>query len=219
MSRQISFSCPSLLVLLGLPSHGAAGGNPIIGQLTDPANAGVEEFVDILSARIEQDGGLLTFVIETRGPIPTSNPPSNEHITYLWLVDADNDPSTGQPHEQVGTEFNVRGVISESYGGGFVDVTGALPGGGIGTVEIQGNLVKVTVGLAQVANPSQFHWACDAFHAVDNIAVSANHETQVADAAPLLYAPPARVTKSIASVVRRTSTFPPPSDRYRIAPR
>ena len=85
-------------------------------------------------------------------------------------------------------------MISEIYGGGFVDVTGGLPGGGSGAVQIQGNSVKITIGLAQVANPATFHWACDAFHAVDNISVSANHETQVAPATPLSYVPPARVT-------------------------
>lgn len=194
MSRRFSFSCSTLFVFLCLSAGGAADGGQIIGQLTDPADAGVEEFVDILSARIEQDGGLLTFVIETRGPIPTSNPPPNEQITYLWLVDADSNQLTGQPHEHLGTEFNVRAVISEIYGGGFVDVTGGLPGGGSGAVQIQGNSVKITIGLAQVANPAVFHWACDAFHAVDNIAVSANHETQVAPATPLPYVPPARVT-------------------------
>lgn len=194
MSRRFSFSCSTLFVFLCLSAGGAADGGQIIGQFTDPADAGVEESVDIVSARIEQDGGLLTFVIEARGPIPTSNPPPNEQITYLWLVDADNNPLTGQPHEHLGTEFNVRAVISEIYGGGFVDVTGGLPGGGSGAVQIQGNSVKITIGLAQVANPAVFHWACDAFHAVDNSAVSANHETQVAPATPLPYVPPARVT-------------------------
>ncbi|MFH1109226.1 MAG: hypothetical protein V1790_08540 [Planctomycetota bacterium] len=194
MSRRFTFSCSTLFGFLCLSAGGTANGGQIIGELTDPADSGVEESVDILSARIEQDGGLLAFVIETRGPIPTSNPPPNEQITYLWLVDADNNPLTGQPHEHLGTEFNVRAVISEAYGGGFVDVTGGLPGGGSGAVQIQGNSVKITIGLAQVANPAVFHWACDAFHAVDNIAVSANHETQVAPATPLPYVPPARVT-------------------------
>ena len=169
-------------------------GATVIGQLTDPAQPECEGFVDIVSARAEQDGGLLTFLIETREAIPTSVSGPDEHITFLWLVDADNNPLTGQLHEQLGSEFNVRAVINPSFGGGYVDVTGALPGGGQGAVTIQGHWIRITIGLGQIANPNSFHWACDAFHAVDNVAISANHETAVATATPLPYTPPARVT-------------------------
>jgi hypothetical protein len=84
--------------------------------LTDPENHEIYGFVDILSARVEQDGGLLTFVIETRGDIPTTLSQPDDSIIYLWFVDADNNPSTGQPHGDLGSEFNVRTVISERYG-------------------------------------------------------------------------------------------------------
>ena len=98
-------------------------------------------------------------------------------------------PDTGQPHEQLGTEFNVRVCISELFGGGFVDVTGELPGGGCGTVLIEDNRVQIAIGLSQIAYPSQFHWGCDAFHAIDDVAVSANHETDVAIAETLAVHP------------------------------
>ena len=42
-------------------------------------------------------------------------------------VDADRNGTTGQPHGTLGSEFNVRAVVSELYGGGWVDVTGSLP--------------------------------------------------------------------------------------------
>ncbi len=171
----------------------SARGGDVISQLTDPVQAECEGFVDIINAWIEQEGGLLTFVIETRESIPSSIPYVNEQITFLWLVDADNDPDTGQPHEQLGTEFNVRVCISELFGGGLVDVTGELPGGGCGTVLIEDNRVQIAIGLSQIAYPSQFHWGCDAFHAIDDVAVSANHETDVAIAETLPYTPPARV--------------------------
>ncbi len=177
----------------GLVTGSGAYATTVIGQLTDPVQPGCEGYVDIVSARIEQDGGLLTFVIETRTAIPTGVG-TDEHITFLWLVDADNDPLTGQPHEQLGSEFNVRAVISPAFGGGYVDVTGSLPGGGLGTVVIQGQRIQITIGLGQIANPQHFHWACDAFHAVNDVAVAANHETALATATPLPYTPPARVS-------------------------
>ncbi|MBU0639533.1 MAG: Ig-like domain-containing protein [Planctomycetes bacterium] len=186
--------CISLFVLLVTIPPAPAG--ELISELTDPLQPECEGCVDILYAWIEQDGGLLTFSIQTRESIPQSISDPNEHITFLWLVDADNDPNTGQPHEQVGTEFNVRVCINDVFGGGFVDVTGGLPGGGPGTVLITDNLVQITIGLGQIANPTQFHWACDAFHVIDNVAVSANHETDVAVANTLPYTPPAHVALS-----------------------
>ncbi|MCP4250088.1 MAG: hypothetical protein GY778_23855 [bacterium] len=168
-------------------------GGTIIGQLTDAVQPACEGFVDILSASIEQGGGQLTFAIDTRQDIPTSMGP-NEHLTFLWLVDADNDPLTGQPHQQLGSEFNVRAVVSPTFGGGYVDVTGALPGGGLGEVTILGNRIEITIFLGQIADPDDFHWSCDACHAVDNVAVSANYETAVTTATTLPYTAPARVT-------------------------
>ena len=184
--------CVVLISALICSSPGRAG--DVIGQLTDPPQPECEGCVDILSARIEQDGGLLTFFIETREPVPTSIPSANEHMTFLWLLDADDDPNTGQPHEQIGTEFNVRVCVDDQYGGGFVDVTGEFPGGGTGTAQIAGNQVQITIGIGQIASPAQFRWTCDAFHAVDNIAVSANHETDTAVATTLPYTPPANIT-------------------------
>ncbi|HQP43944.1 MAG TPA: hypothetical protein PLV66_09730, partial [Thermoanaerobaculales bacterium] len=114
-----------------------------IGSLTDPSNPGAQAFSDILAARVEQEGGLLRFVIEVRGNIPSSLPLPDDSITYLWLVDADRNAATGQPHGALGSEFNVRAVVSEVSGGGWVDVTGSLPGGGPGSVSVAGSQVTI----------------------------------------------------------------------------
>ena len=196
MLEKHTILCVTLLAIAPMLAAPLALASQIIGQLTDPEQPGESEFVDILSARIEQDGGLLTFVIETRGDIPTVLANPADSLTFLWLVDADNNPGTGQPHEALGSEFNVRAVISEMYGGGFVDVTGSLPGGGLGTVVVQANRVQITIGLSQIGNPGQFHWGCDACHAVDNVCISANHETAAAVATPLPYLPPAHVAST-----------------------
>jgi hypothetical protein len=184
------------LIVLGCLASSAStpASADVIGQLSDPAAPATEAAVDILSAWVEQDGGRLTFGIETRGNIPTSVPPE-ETLTFLWMVDADNDPATGQPHDGLGSEFNVRAVISPLYGGGFVDVTGSLPGGDGGLpVTIDGNRIELTIWLSRIAAPSHFHWRCDAARVVDGMVMSYNGETAFTEAAPSPYTPPARVT-------------------------
>jgi hypothetical protein len=116
----------------------------------------VPAYIDSLSASIVQNGGVLTFVAETRGAIPTSVSGSGEYVRFIWFVDGDQNSSTGQPHGSVGSEFNVRAVIDPSGINGYVDVTGALPGGGLGNVTIVGNRIEMTVGPPQIASPGTF---------------------------------------------------------------
>jgi hypothetical protein len=167
-------------------TDGAGESWTTIGSLTDPSNPGAQAFSDILSARVEQEGGLLRFVMEMRGDIPTSLPLPTDNITYLWLVDADRNGTTGQPHGSLGSEFNVRAVVSELNGGGWVDVTGSLPGGGPGTVEIAGNQITIEVGLGQIAAPAEFDWRCATFETINGVPGSGNgSETAIALAVTL----------------------------------
>ncbi len=145
----------------GAPCAGIGCDVGVIGQVADAENLATDDFVDILSSQITQTGTSVTFLIETRGNIPTTLPLPDDTITYIWLVDADLDPTTGQPNG-VGSEFNVRAVIGDTFGGGFVDVTGGLPGGGGGTVLVQNNQVSITVDLTQIGWPAQFNWNCGA---------------------------------------------------------
>ena len=181
-----------MCILIAFSSVAASAG--VIAELNDPATPGTEAVVDIVSAWVAQDGGRVTFGIETRGNIPT-DVPMNETLTFLWLIDADDDASTGQPHGDLGSEFNVRAVINPLYGGGFVDVTGSFPGGGGGLpVTITGNRIEITFWLSLIAAPSHFHWRCDAARVVDDLVTSYNGETEIAEASPAPYTPPARVT-------------------------
>ncbi|MFH0980155.1 MAG: CARDB domain-containing protein, partial [Planctomycetota bacterium] len=134
----------------------------LLGELTDPQNMSVPPYIDVVYARIEQHGKALIFTIQTRGNIPTTLPEPDDVLTFLWLVDADQNPDTGQPHGALGSEFNVRVVVGETYGGAFVDVTGGLPGGGIGAWAVSDNTVTMTIGLDQIASPQLFNWRCDA---------------------------------------------------------
>ena len=155
--------------------------HPIISELEDPENAQLEGFVDIVAAQVKQEGSVLTFSITTPGGIPKTLPQPDDRITYLWLIDADQDAQTGQPHGEIGTEFNVRAVIGETFGGGFVDVVGNLPGGGQGTVTVEGNTIAMAITLDQIGNPSQFNWRSDAFSQIGETG-SGNGETAVASA-------------------------------------
>ncbi len=135
----------------------------LIGHIDDPSAPAADPHVDILACEIVQQGGVLTFAIETRGAIPTSLPLPDDYITFLWLIDADRDFYTGQPHGFVGSEFNVRAVIGDTFGGSWVDITGDMPGGGTGNVVVNGNRIEMTIDPSQINAPSQFRWRCDAF--------------------------------------------------------
>ncbi len=141
----------------------------IIGQITDPCNMAIDDYLDVLSASVERDDANLTFVMEMRGNIPAASslPDYNDTITYIWFVDADNNPNTGQDAGGVGGEFNVRVVISQNpwFSGGYVDITGAMQGpgtGGTGTIQVAGNTARITINRSQIASVKRFHWRSDA---------------------------------------------------------
>jgi hypothetical protein len=141
----------------------------VIGQLTDPCNMAIDDYLDVLSASVERDDANLTFVMEMRGNIPNASslPDFNDSITYIWFVDADNNPNTGQDAGGVGGEFNVRVVVSQNpaFSGGYVDITGAMQGsgtGGTGTIEVAGNIARITINRSQIASVKRFHWRSDA---------------------------------------------------------
>jgi hypothetical protein len=130
----------------------------IIGQLHDPCNLNIPAAIDITSAWVEKSGTTLTFVIATRGLIPAGVPDPCS-LTYIWFVDADNNPQTGQDPGGVGSEFNVRAVI-RSEREAWVDVTGSMPGGGQGTVTVNGNQIRLTINLVQINSPDLLHFRC-----------------------------------------------------------
>jgi len=155
----------------------------VVGALTDGQPA--EAPLDIVAAEIVQYGGTLTFLIQTDGDIPAELA-GGDSLVYLWLVDTDSDATTGQPHSGLGSEFNVRAVFG-SGGGGFVDVTGAVEGGGTATVSTGAREVQVTVGLAQLGNPKSFRWSVDSFGTRAGVRVPGNGESAVAIASLLPY--------------------------------
>jgi hypothetical protein len=161
----------------------------VIGESADSDDLGISGNMDIRRAWIEQSGLQLRLSIETRLPIRTEYPSATDTGVFLWLIDADQDPATGQSHIGIGSEFNIRAVIGEQLGGGFVDVTGALPGGGSGSVSVNGDVVQIVISLNQVSSPEQVSWSASSFEVIDNLYIQGNSESEVA-VATVLPAPP-----------------------------
>jgi hypothetical protein len=195
MSSHRAVRLPSILFFAAaLLAPAGASPSTIIGSLSDSVHPAIDEGLDIISASVEQSTGQLTFLMTTRGPIPTALPDPDDVMTYLWFVDTDENSGTGQPHGALGSEFNVRAVIGETYGGGFVDVTGGEPGGGTGTVSVDGSTISITIWLSQIGGASDFDWCCSSFGQIGGDYVPGNIETVIVHSDALPYTPPARVT-------------------------
>lgn len=173
------------------PAWSAPAVTPL-SSLADPSQPAIEASLDILSAGIAQEGGRLTFTMQMRGPLPLTLPLPDDAQTCLWYLDTDSDPATGQPHGEVGSEFNVRAVIGQTYGGGWADVTGTVPGGGDGVVTIDGSTISLTLWLNQIGDPDTFTWRCATFRELGGIWEPGNDDTVVETAVTLPYTPPAR---------------------------
>jgi len=195
MFRRLVVPAARLLFVAGLfmwPAAAAAW--EMLSYQDDPVDLAIDESLDITAASVEQQGGRLLFTIALRGDLPSSLPGPDDTQTYLWILDADEDPSTGQDHGEVGSEFNVRAVIGETYGGGWVDVTGDMPGGGEGTVTVDGSVIFISVWMNQINDAASFNWRCATFKIIDGIYTHGNVDTQVSHAATLPYTPPAKIT-------------------------
>jgi len=79
-------------------------------------------------------------------------------------VDTDRNPRTGQAHDGVGSEYNLRAVIRNHifHGGGVIDPI-ERPGGGPTPMFVDGDRVIVRVPLAEIGNPKLFKWNCEVF--------------------------------------------------------
>ena len=157
----------------------------VIGELIDSVHVEINGGMDIIRAWIEQSGLMLRLSIETRLPIRTDYSSTQDTGVFLWLMDTDQNPETGQPHIGIGSEFNVRAVIGEQSIDGFVDPTGSLPGGGTAHVSVNGNVVEIIITLNQVADPGQFSWSASSFEIINDLYEQGNQETEVAIATVL----------------------------------
>jgi hypothetical protein len=78
-------------------------------------------------------------------------------LAFIWLVDTNQNPSTGQLHFFVGSEFNLRVA---NYGQGWIGLIDVISGPpvGWGSVFIDGATVSIAVTRSQLGSPTAFNW-------------------------------------------------------------
>lgn len=73
------------------------------GNLTGDTARG---YVDVLEARVSEEDDSLVLEVEVAEPFPTpADMRAGQWVDYIWLVDIDRDPSTGQ--FEFGNDYNV----------------------------------------------------------------------------------------------------------------
>ena len=151
-----------------------------IGDLTDPCSISIDDYLDLTEAWVEKSGTQLKFVMLMRGEVPhTTGSPGDENV-YLWFVDADNNPNTGQsPGNAAGSEFNIRAVVSYGEIHGFVDPTGDWPGlWDSAEASIIDDRVEVVVDMPQILSPDLFHFRCGSFQIIGESHYPGNDVTE-----------------------------------------
>jgi hypothetical protein len=138
------------------------GLSTVVSSLADkagdvPAKYG---YIDIVHAEIRQINlDTLQFEMRVKSPIPLD--PGNGVVTYLWFIDTDMNPRTGQKHVFVGSEYNVRVAFYDGHWQGWVDITpegGQNSGGGPCPVFIDNDTVSILVKRSQIGNATSVSW-------------------------------------------------------------
>lgn len=158
----IAVWCGVLLFCLAQTAAASASTEPG-SALTDragDAGANAPEFVDILSARARRvNARFLQFEITLAGAIRLDAALNNAH-RYMWLLDTDGNPLTGQKHAHTGSEYNLR-VFRDGDG----EWTGTLDGPEslrYVKVFLGGRHVRALVHLADLRWPKAIRWECSA---------------------------------------------------------
>jgi len=123
-----------------------------VRQALNPLRAGVTQI----------DSRVLQFWMELASP-PALDAVPDHWTTFIWFVDADCNPGTGQAHGPVGSEYNIRAVLRNHWyhGRGFIDIIAG--GGQTVPMFVDGSKVFVRVCLEQIGNPTPFKWNYGAF--------------------------------------------------------
>lgn len=146
----------------GSPAQPTAG-PPIISQLTDAPDTQTGS-LDVVGAAIAQVGPeSLQLSMRLREPVPL-NPGPGSGVTYIWRLDTDRNPQTGQPGSRVGSEYNVRVAFHQGEWGGHVDnLRPNAPGGGQCAVFVSGASVTLRLSLNQIGGAAAFNWDAASF--------------------------------------------------------
>jgi hypothetical protein len=138
----------------------------VISSLSDKAGdtPSQYQYIDVVNADVRQINlDTLQFEMKVKSPIPPD--PGNGVVVYLWIIDTDMNPDTGQRHVFVGSEYNVRVTFYDGHWQGWVDITpegGQKTGGGPCPVFIDNDTVSILVKRSQIGNASSFSWEVSA---------------------------------------------------------
>ncbi len=131
--------------------------------IVDPSGDASPPHLDVLSAEVIQVDDGLQFNMTLAGNVPQIVEPDHQ-LTYIWLVDTDQNTATGQAHRYVGSEYNVRLANYDGLWQGWVDVVnGDDPGGGAGVVFVHENTVSMRISRGQINSTMAFNWEIDSF--------------------------------------------------------
>jgi len=133
--------------------------NPTISSVSDKAGDVPSKYgyIDIVYAEVRQINlDTLQFEMRVKSPIPLD--PGNGVVVYMWIIDTDMDPGTGQRHVFVGSEYNVRAAFYDGHWQGWVDPIGERPGGGRCPVFVDNDTVSILVKRSQIGDATSFSW-------------------------------------------------------------
>jgi hypothetical protein len=197
-----------LRILLGTVSLAAVTRCSVKGETLSEVSDGwddIDGHVDIQWAWIEKlDNLYVRFCMELRDAVP-AEPPT--YTAYLWLLDTDGNPGTGQVSGDIGPDRNIRvaydpGSPSEGWHG-YVDFISEVAGTWPLPVDVRENKIFLTLPLTQAAylphcidSDGVFDWRCAAFHDV-------SRTEAVGDDAP----DTGHATADIAAVAGRTLLY------------
>jgi hypothetical protein len=137
--------------------------NTVISSVSDKVDDVPSQysFIDIVYAEIRQINlDTLQFEMKVKSTIPLN--PGNDVVVYLWMIDTDLNPNTGQRHSFVGSEYNIRAAFYDSHWQGWVDPIDQRPGGGQCPVFVDNNTISILVKRSQIGNATRFSWEVSA---------------------------------------------------------
>lgn len=92
-------------LVAALVAAGGMVGAQILPEATDPAGDASPAYLDIVRAWVEATDDAITFHMRLAEAPPVE---SEVYIAYVWLVDGDRNPSTGQNYGAIGSDRNIR---------------------------------------------------------------------------------------------------------------
>jgi Tol biopolymer transport system component len=158
----------------------AAPAGELLSSVSDPAGDAAASYLDILEASISRAGDQLVVSMRLNGPVPSEVPGG---LPYVWALDTDLNPSSGQVHNDIGSDYNLRvGYDPDPGHGPYYGWHGYIDNLGEGTASppldtfyINSDTVYLWVPIADIGSPEAFDWVAFTGVAGGDIAPDTGH--------------------------------------------